>query len=470
MKKLVTSYTFVAASRTVQSADFTSLEKIQLITNVTDQIIIYNFADTAKGGTLSSTTLTLEYDTSTMSNTDKLQIFVEDGAAVQPVSGSVTADLGANNDVTVTSGSITATQATGTNLHVVVDSAPTTAVTGTFYQATQPVSGTVTANTGLTQPLTDTQLRATAVPVSGTFYQATQPVSVASIPSHPVTNVGTFAVQATGTVTANAGTNLNTSTLALESGGNLAAIKAKTDNIPAQGQALAAASLPVVLTAAQVSTLTPPAAITGFATAANQLPDGHNVTVDNASIAVTGSFYQATQPVSAVSLPLPTGAATAANQQTDALTDTQLRATAVPVSGTFYQATQPVSLASVPSHAVTNAGTFATQATLQAGTANIGVVGHNITGIGHGVKTVTTAGTDVALAASTACKKVDIQAQTDNTSLIAVGGSGVDATIATGTGIVLNPGETYCLEIDNLADIYIDSLVSGEGVRFTYYT
>jgi hypothetical protein len=42
---------------------------------------------------------------------------------------------------------------------------------------TQPVSGTVTANTGLTQPLTDTQLRATAVPVSGTFYQATQPVS-----------------------------------------------------------------------------------------------------------------------------------------------------------------------------------------------------------------------------------------------------------------------------------------------------
>ena len=39
------------------------------------------------------------------------------------------------------------------------------------------VNGTVTANTGLTQPLTDTQLRATAVPVSGTFWQATQPVS-----------------------------------------------------------------------------------------------------------------------------------------------------------------------------------------------------------------------------------------------------------------------------------------------------
>ncbi|MFM6346438.1 MAG: hypothetical protein ACKPFK_14975, partial [Dolichospermum sp.] len=31
-----------------------------------------------------------------------------------------------------------------------------------------PVSGTVTANTGLSQPLTDTQLRAIAVPVSMT--------------------------------------------------------------------------------------------------------------------------------------------------------------------------------------------------------------------------------------------------------------------------------------------------------------
>lgn len=50
-----------------------------------------------------------------------------------------------------------------------------------------------------------------------------------------------------------------------ETGGNLAAIKAKTDNIPAQGQALAAASLPVVLTAAQIVTLTPPGAITNYA-------------------------------------------------------------------------------------------------------------------------------------------------------------------------------------------------------------
>lgn len=107
---------------------------------------------------------------------------------------------------------------------------------------------------------------------------------------------------------------------------------------------------------------------------------------------------------------------------------------------------------------------------ISTGTNAIGRVGHDITGIGHGVTTVTTAGTDVALAASTPCKRVDIQAQTDNTSGIAVGGSGVDAVVATGTGIYLNPGDIYSLEIDNLADVYIDSLVNGEGCRFTYYT
>lgn len=39
-------------------------------------------------------------------------------------------------------------------------------VTGTFWQATQPISDTVTANTGLSQPVTDTQLRASDVKVS----------------------------------------------------------------------------------------------------------------------------------------------------------------------------------------------------------------------------------------------------------------------------------------------------------------
>jgi len=106
---------------------------------------------------------------------------------------------------------------------------------------------------------------------------------------------------------------------------------------------------------------------------------------------------------------------------------------------------------------------------LAAGTAVIGKVGHDITGIGDGVTTVTTAGTDVVLAASTAAKAIMIQAQTDNTSAVAVGATGVDATVATGTGILLYAGDwTPWIPIDNLADIYIDSLVNGEGVRYIY--
>lgn len=92
------------------------------------------------------------------------------------------------------------------------------------------------------------------------------------------------------------------------------------------------------------------------------------------------------------------------------------------------------------------------------------------TGIGHGNKTVTTAGTDVALASSTTCKSVAIQAFSTNTGVIAVGASGVDANVATGTGVALSAGETYLFDIDNLADVFIDSTVSGEGVRYTYFT
>ena len=56
-----------------------------------------------------------------------------------------------------------------------------------------------------------------------------------------------------------------------EEDGNLADIKTNTDNIPPLGQALAAASVPVILPAATITTLTPPAAITGFALEAGNL-------------------------------------------------------------------------------------------------------------------------------------------------------------------------------------------------------
>jgi len=97
-------------------------------------------------------------------------------------------------------------------------------------------------------------------------------------------------------------------------------------------------------------------------------------------------------------------------------------------------------------------------------------VGHNTSGLGHGVKAVTAAGTAEAIAASTAAKWVIVQAQTDNTGIIAVGGSGVLATVATGTGVALVAGALITIPCDNLADIFVDATVSGDGVRFTYGT
>lgn len=72
------SYSFDAASSqiTINLPNGTpKLESILLITNVIDNIIIYNFADPTLGGTLLGNILTLTYSTVAMSNTDKLQIW-----------------------------------------------------------------------------------------------------------------------------------------------------------------------------------------------------------------------------------------------------------------------------------------------------------------------------------------------------------------------------------------------------------
>ena len=192
-----------------------------------------------------------------------------------------------------------------------------------------------------------------AVPVSGTFWQTTQPVS--------------------GTVTANAGTNLNTSALALESGGNLATLagtvaggKVKVDPSGVTSP-ISAASLPLPSNAAQetggnlatiataqgaggtgisepaggsgilgwlsgiyhalINTLTVSGTVTAnagtnlntsalalesggnLATIAGTVAAGKVATTISGSVAVSGTFWQTTQPISAAALPLPSNAA-----------------------------------------------------------------------------------------------------------------------------------------------------------------
>jgi len=146
MKQFIApSYTFTPGASGVGTVNLSGISGFNVkylvaIINQTRGVVIYSTGDTATRYTnLSGTTLTLNVDTSTHNSGDVLQVIYE-----------------------VTS---------------------TDPLTDSQLRATAvPVSGTVTANTGLTQPLTDTQLRASAVPVSGTFFQATQPVSAASLP------------------------------------------------------------------------------------------------------------------------------------------------------------------------------------------------------------------------------------------------------------------------------------------------
>ena len=88
--------------------------------------------------------------------------------------------------------------------------------------------------------------------------------------------------------------------------------------------------------------------------------------------------------------------------------------------------------------------------------------------IGTGRTTVTTAGTPVLLNASQACKRVTIGAETDNTGVISVGDSNVDAATAAERGVILFAGSSVTLEVSNLNLLYIDSTVNGDGVSYLF--
>lgn len=79
MKQLITTYTFSAAAKQISLTEYTSLDlnRLLLITNVTDNIIIYNFADPSTGATILGNVITLGYNTIGMNDTDTLQIFYD---------------------------------------------------------------------------------------------------------------------------------------------------------------------------------------------------------------------------------------------------------------------------------------------------------------------------------------------------------------------------------------------------------
>jgi len=194
-------------------------------------------------------------------------------------------------------------------------------VTGTFFQATQPISGTVVANTGLAQPLTDTQIRATALPISGN-------------------------------VTANIGT---TNGLALDTtltSGNLKFILRTS----AKGTTIAGDT---TSTSIDVNTQALDVNIKGIP----------SISVSNfpTTQVVSGTFFQTTQPVSLTSTTISGSVAV-----TGGLTDTQIRLTPLAISGTvntgLLQGVTDTQLRTTP---LPISGTVVSNATLSAETTKV---------------------------------------------------------------------------------------------------
>ena len=83
-KKLIYNYEFDASAKTIKIGGNYTVRKLILITNTTDGAIIYNFAEPSAGATVyydsftDKTTITLEYDTTSMSDGDELQILADD--------------------------------------------------------------------------------------------------------------------------------------------------------------------------------------------------------------------------------------------------------------------------------------------------------------------------------------------------------------------------------------------------------
>ena len=84
MKRLIGvdagSYMFDKTAKTITFSGISIVQsQIFLIMHVPTTQVIYNFADTGKGGTFVTATqvLTLEFDTSSFSDTDELQILVD---------------------------------------------------------------------------------------------------------------------------------------------------------------------------------------------------------------------------------------------------------------------------------------------------------------------------------------------------------------------------------------------------------
>jgi hypothetical protein len=259
--KTPVEYDFDASAKTITFPDYAGpgvrLDRILLVDNVTRGILLYNFANPALGGAVAGNVLTLEYDTTAQDDADDLIIFYED-----PASSPATAENQADE--------ITALGLLDTDLDTLhTDNGVIEGKLDTLHADFGVLEAYVDGLEGYTDGLE------TAVASTNTKLDTLH------------TDLGTLGGYVDGLEGFTDGLETKLDTLHTDNttiegkqdtgNASLASIDGKT---PALGQALAAASVPVILPSATITTLTP---------------------------------------------------------QTNALTDTQLRATAVPVRNTLLE-------------------------------------------------------------------------------------------------------------------------------------
>lgn len=278
---------------------------LALDTSVNGILLLQGSTTSGQKGTLSQGAVTtsaptyITGQTSPLSLTTTGALRIDGSATTQPVSVSGTVAVTQSTSPWVVSGTVTANagtgnftvvQSTAANLNATVTGTVAATQSGiwTVQQGSAPWSQNLTQVGGASVTLgSKTSANSVpvviasdqgAVPVSGTFFQATQPVS------------GTVTANQGGswTVTANAGTNLNTSLLALDASVN-GILVAQSSNTSGQSGPLIQGAVTTgspTYTTAKTSPLS-------LTTAGALRTDGSAVTQP-----VSGTFFQATQPVS----------------------------------------------------------------------------------------------------------------------------------------------------------------------------
>lgn len=90
--------------------------------------------------------------------------------------------------------------------------------------------------------------------------------------------------------------------------------------------------------------------------------------------------------------------------------------------------------------------------------------------IRDGRQVVTTGGTRVQFSATNVrMGRIRITALSTNTNPVVVGSSTVVAAAGTRRGAPLAAGETVDMYIQDLSDLWLDAVTSGEGVSYAYF-